>query len=99
MPSTSPRRTSKLTPSTARTQPCSSLKSTVSSRADRIGAAACRTATSALVRVEGIAQPVGYEVEAEQGSAQHETGQQEEAHVRLQAACAVLDERAPGAGR
>jgi hypothetical protein len=40
MPSTSPRRTSKLTPSTARTQPCSSLKSTVKSRADRIGGAA-----------------------------------------------------------
>src|SRR5215510_2948719 len=71
MPSTSPRRTSKLTPSTARTQPCSSLKSTVRSRADRIGAAALRAGKSTLVRIEGITQPVGNEVEAEQGRGQH----------------------------
>src|SRR5215510_13773229 len=84
MPSTSPRRTSKLTPSTARTQPCSSLKSTVRSRADKIGATAGRAATSALVRVEGIAQSVGNEVEAEQGDHQEAARQQQQAHVGFQ---------------
>src|SRR5262245_46699376 len=99
MPSTSPRRTSKLTPSTARTQPCSSLKSTVRSRAARIGAMAWRAATSALVRIEGIAQPVGYEVKAEQGDHEQPAWQQQQSQVGAEAACAIFDERSPGAGR
>src|SRR5689334_1030774 len=75
MPKTSPRRTSKLTPSTARTQPCSSLKSTDRSRTARIGAPAAAGLASAFVWIEGIAQSVGNEVEAEQGGDQESTRQ------------------------
>src|SRR6185369_11145139 len=99
MPSTSPRRTSKLTPSTARTQPCSSLKSTVRSRADRIGIAPGRPLTSALVRIEGIAQAVSNEVETEQGGRQHAARQHQQARIGLDRPGAIVDQGAPGTRR
>src|SRR6185295_17092668 len=94
MPSTSPRCTSKPTPSTARIKPDSSLKSIARSRTARIGAARA----SAFIGVEGIAQPVGNEVEAEKRGGQEGAGQQQHADIGLQLGRALVDQRAP-AGR
>src|SRR5215813_1565741 len=99
MPTTSPRRRSKPTPSTAVTHPCGSLKRIARSRTARIGAAVVGTGRSALVRVEGIAQPVGNVVEAEQHGGKKPAGQQQHPHIGLDLLRAVGDERAPARRR
>src|SRR5687768_10996442 len=100
IPSTSPRRTSKLTPSTARTQPCSSLKSTDKSRTARIGADIGASLATGLalpfVGIEGIAQSVGNEIEAEQGGDQESARQQQQAQIVFDRPGAGIDQRAPG---
>src|SRR6185312_7623540 len=96
MPTTSPRRSSKPTPSTAVTQPCGSLKRTVRSLTARIGAAA---AGSALVGVESIAQAVGDVVEAEQHGGEEGARQQQQARIGLDLLRAVGDQGAPARRR
>src|SRR5262245_25150812 len=91
MPKTSPRCTSKPTPSTARTQPVSSLNSMVRSRTASSG--------SALVGVEGIAQAIGDEVEAEERRGQEGARQQQDPDIGLELRRALVDQRAPARRR
>src|SRR5215467_13419105 len=70
IPTTWPGRTSKLTPSTARTVPSSSSKTTRRSRTASSGS--IRSPLSAAVGIGGIAQSVAHQVERENGNDHHE---------------------------
>src|SRR5262245_16594507 len=95
MPTTSPRLSSKPTPSTAVTQPCGSLKRTVRSLTARIDAEAAVAAGSALVGIERIAQAVGDVVQAEENGGEEGARQQQQARIGLDLLRAVGDQGAP----
>src|SRR5580704_15210198 len=101
MPSTCPGMTSKLVPSTARTNPSSSAKDTFRSRTESSGVeVSAFTAPSMTVRVGGIAQPVAHEVEGEHGHDDDEGRGQEPGGERQGLdVLRLLQEHAPADGR
>src|SRR5579859_6936185 len=105
MPTTSPALRAKLTPLTAATLPLSVRNSTLRSLTSRIvplgripaagRSAIFVVAISAVLRIESVAQPVGDEIEAEQGRGQEQAWDDQLPGRRVHRLGAAVDQRAP----